>query len=99
MSHASPTNQTLITRRRIIISFRYYQIPIGPRIQQLMEVLARCHMVQQKSTNTGNRYNDDIQLSPVWQDTKIQHGEDVLGLSFCSDGFNPWHHHITQVLI
>ena len=84
---------------QLTISFRYYHIPIGPRLQQMMEVPSICRMVQHRPAITVQRDIGDLHSSPAWQSMKTRHGGDVLGLSFCSDGFNPWHHHITQVLI
>ncbi|XP_021368398.1 uncharacterized protein LOC110460022 [Mizuhopecten yessoensis] len=42
-----------------------------------------------------SRYVDDLHASPAWHAFTEEVGSDAIALSYCSDGFNPFHHNIT----
>jgi len=77
-----------------ILCLRYYTIPIGPRLQQLKEVASLA-----KITSVGkgfSRFVDDLHTSEGWTNFIDEMGNGAIALSYCSDGFNPFHHNITQ---
>lgn len=75
-----------------LLYYSYFFIPIGPRIQQLKEVSTLARLTTVLRTNQQNRFVDNLHLSPGWTDFHNTMGDNAIALSYCSDGFNPFHH-------
>ena len=60
-------------------------------IQQLKEVSTLARLTTVLRTIQQNRFVDDLHLSPGWTDFHNTMGN-AIALSYCSDGFNPFHH-------
>lgn len=75
---------------------KYYTIPIAPRLQQLKEVSAFAKVLSRLRTHQPTRFIDDLHSSPAWVSFEEEVGKEAIALSYCSDGFNPFHHNITQ---
>ncbi|CAC5395360.1 unnamed protein product [Mytilus coruscus] len=79
------------------VGTKYYTIPVGPRLQQLREVksLARLTALME-CIPEKSRFVADLHESSSWATFSKQMGKNAIALSYCSDGFNPFHHIISQ---
>ena len=59
-----------------------------PALAKLTNVLQR--------TGHQHRFIEDLHMSPAWSEFQNNMGNNSIALSYCSDGFNPFHHIITQ---
>ena len=59
-----------------------------PALAKLTSVLQR--------TGQQHRFIEDLHMSPAWSEFQNNMGNNSIALSYCSDGFNPFHHIITQ---
>lgn len=76
---------------------KYYTIPIGPRLQQLKEVTTLAKVTTLLDTiPQKSRFVSDLHQSSSWNAFVTEMGSKAIALSYCSDGFNPFHHIITQ---
>lgn len=75
----------------------YYTIPVGPRLQQLKEVksLARLTALMEGITEKS-RFVADLHGSSSWATFSQGMGKNAIALSYCSDGFNPFHYILSQ---
>lgn len=76
---------------------KYYTIPIGPRLQQLKEVTTLAKVTTLLDTiPQKSRFVSDLHQSSSWNAFVTEMGSKAIALSYCSYGFNPFHHIITQ---
>ncbi|XP_021342795.1 uncharacterized protein LOC110443119 [Mizuhopecten yessoensis] len=75
---------------------RYYTIPIIPRLQQMFETPSLAKLLQENQGGDSLVMND-IHSTPSWRDFQQEMGgESTVAISYCSDGFNPYHHQATS---